>query len=232
MGVERAAACASGRTAGGPRGRGRRRRPRRSWPAASRGATSAGVAPGGEVGLGGEPTAAGGVASGLRWPSRKWMSRLGVGELGQAVEARGQVAAGRVGVDLARHLDEDAPLGRPWRPGRRRSGVPKGLSKGVARKIEPSTASAKSGLSTREVADLRVVRAARARWGVGRLGRVLGGGAGAEPGADRGVDRHPVGQRDDGLRSGEGARRVRFEEARVVDFEVEAHSPRARRRGG
>ena len=72
-----------------------------------------------------------------------------------------------------------------------------------------------------EVADLGVVGAAGARRRGDGLGRVLGRGADAEAGGDRGVDRHPFGQRDDRLLGLGGRRRAGLSRRFAVDVEVE-----------
>ena len=91
--------------------------------------------------------------------------------------------------------------------------MPNGLSNGGARKTRAFHVPFEERALDREVADLRAVRAARARRRGGRLGGVLGRRAADQAGADRGVDRHPFRQGDDRLADGGRVQAVRAAEA-------------------
>ena len=186
--------------------------------------------PGGEVDPGGVGAAGRGRRQGAALAFAEVDPEVGVGKLGKVVEARDEAAAGGVGVEPARDLDQDPRARATWRPGRRRAACRRGSGRASARKSEPSIGSPKSGLWTVKSPILESLGQPAPGAREDRLRRVLGRGADAEARPDRGVDRHPLGQRHDRPLHLRGSSAARGRAAGfAVDVEVEVE---AARRGG
>ncbi len=194
------------------------------------GANRAGRAPGRHRRFGAKGSAARRRRQRAALPFAEVNREVGVGQLRQVVEAGGQPAAGRIGVDPARHLDEDPTLGV--------------LGDQVEGQQRVERVVAGSGdeqctldwrfeerAANREVADLRGVGAAGARRRRSRLGFVLVRSADGEPGTDGRIDRHPFGQPHDRLADRRGNPPGGREQAPGVDFEAVFEAARRRRAG-
>jgi hypothetical protein len=121
-----------------------------------------------------------------------------VGNLRQVVEGRGQLAGLRIGVDPACELDHDSALRRLCDQVESQAGAEGVLLRG-GKEHRAGDWPFHEGAFHRQFSDFGVVGTAGPRLRVKRLGRVLRRAAGAKARGNRGVDRHPLREVQDGL---------------------------------